>query len=77
MLSQQPKQTASTTLRMQFSKVRKFYLRGFSVGEQKAKRPQFVGFLINQKVSNEKNPGWLGNIGDYTTQVYRDYNKPL
>ena len=48
----------------------------FSVGEQKTKRPQFVGFLINQKVSNEKNPGWLGNIRDYTTQVYRDYNKP-
>ena len=27
--------------------------------------------------SNEKKPGWLGYIGDYTTQVYRDYNKPL
>ena len=24
-----------------------------------------------------KNPGWLGYIGDYTTQLYRDYNKPL
>ena len=28
-------------------------------------------------VSNEKNPGWLDYIGDYTTQLYRDYNKPL
>ena len=28
-------------------------------------------------LSNEKNPGWLGDIGDYTTQLYRDYNKPL
>ena len=28
-------------------------------------------------VSNEKNLGWLGYIGDYTTQLYRDYNKPL
>ena len=28
-------------------------------------------------LSNEKNPGWLGYIGDYTTQVYMDYNKPL
>ena len=28
-------------------------------------------------LSNEKNPGWLGYIGDYTTQLYRDYNKPL
>ena len=29
------------------------------------------------QMSNEKNPGWLGYIGDYTTQLYRDYNKPL
>ena len=28
-------------------------------------------------LSNEKNLGWLGYIGDYTTQLYRDYNKPL
>ena len=28
-------------------------------------------------VSNEKKPGWLGYIRDYTTQLYRDYNKPL
>ena len=28
-------------------------------------------------LSNEKNPGWLGYIGDYTTQLYRDYYKPL
>ena len=32
------------------------------------------GFL---QLSNEKRaPGWLGYIGDYTTQLYRDYNKP-
>ena len=24
-----------------------------------------------------KKNGWLGYIGDYTTQLYRDYNKPL
>ena len=24
----------------------------------------------------KKKPGWLGYIGDYTTQLYRDYNKP-
>ena len=29
------------------------------------------------QLSNEKNPGWLGSIGDYTTQLYRDYKKPL
>ena len=34
--------------------------------------PAFVWHL-----NNEKNPGWLGYIEDYTTQVYRDYNKPL
>ena len=28
-------------------------------------------------IAHEKNPGWLGYIGDYTTQVYRDYHKPL
>ena len=28
-------------------------------------------------MSNEKNPGCLGYIGDYTTQLYRDCNKPL
>ena len=29
------------------------------------------------EMSNEKNLGWLGYTGDYTTQLYRDYNKPL
>ena len=28
------------------------------------------------QLSNEKNLGWLGYIGDYTIQLYRDYNKP-
>ena len=29
-------------------------------------------------VNHEKRaPGWLGYIGDYTTQLFRDYNKPL
>ena len=28
-------------------------------------------------VSNEKEPGWLGYIGDYTTQLYRDCNETL
>ena len=31
---------------------------------------------ISFQMSNEKKPGWLGYIVDYTTQVYRDYNKP-
>ena len=29
------------------------------------------------QLSHEKNPGWLGFIGDYTIQLYGDYNKPL
>ena len=29
--------------------------------------------LFERDVSNEKNPGSLGYVGDYTTQSYRDY----
>ena len=28
-------------------------------------------------MSNDKNLGWLFDIGDYTTQLYGDYNKPI
>ena len=31
---------------------------------------------VNPQMGNEKNPGWLGYIGDETTQLYRGYNKP-
>ena len=27
-------------------------------------------------MSNEKSPGWLFDIRDYTTQFYRDYDEP-
>ena len=30
--------------------------------------------MVHRQVSNEKNPGGLGYIGDYSTQLYRDYN---
>ena len=33
--------------------------------------------LYKEYMSNEQNPGWLGYIGDYTTQLYRDSKKPL
>ena len=33
--------------------------------------------LAGMPLSNEKNPGCLGYIGDYTTQLYGDYHKPL
>ena len=33
--------------------------------------------MFYQHVSHERNPGWLGYIGDYTAQLYGDYNKPL
>ena len=29
------------------------------------------------QLSNEKNLGWLFDIGNYTTWLYRDFNKPL
>ena len=29
------------------------------------------------QMSSVENPGWLFDIGDYTTQLYGDYNKPL
>ena len=35
-------------------------------------------FLVVAQLSNEKRaPSCLGYIGDYTTQLYGDYNKPL
>ena len=37
------------------------------------KPSDFKGQLSNEK----RAPGWLGYIGDYTAQLYRDYNKPL
>ena len=38
----------------------------------------FVGWRKEQQqMSNEKHPGWLGYVGDYTSQSHRDYNKPL
>ena len=34
--------------------------------------------LMLRKVSEKRDPGCLGYLGDYvTTQLYRDYNKPL
>ena len=38
-----------------------------------------VGVFSNFTFPSEqwKNPGCLGYIGDYTTQLYRDYSKPL
>ena len=31
---------------------------------------------IKYNMSIEQNPGWLGYIGDYTTQLCWGYNKP-
>ena len=28
-------------------------------------------------MSNERHPGWLGYIGEYTMQFYGDQNEPL
>ena len=34
------------------------------------------GLSFSVQMSHEKNPGYLGCIGDYTTQLYTDYKKP-
>ena len=34
-------------------------------------------FANEKHMRNEKNPGRLGYIGDYTTPLDRDFNKPL
>ena len=34
-------------------------------------------FNIQKHLSNEQNPGWLGYVGDYATQLYGEYDKPL
>ena len=39
----------------------------------KKEQPGIHGFHM----SNKKSPGWLGYTGDYTIQLYRDYDKPL
>ncbi len=38
---------------------------------------QIDGLVQMIHLSHEKNPGWLGFIGDYTVQLYGDYNKLL
>ena len=41
------------------------------------KKCPFTGFPGEIHLSHEKKTGCLGYIGDYTPQLYRDYNKPL
>ena len=36
-----------------------------------------LGGARGQQMSNEKSPGCLGCIGDYTTPLYGDFNKPI
>ena len=33
--------------------------------------------IVAEHMSNAKNPACVGYIGDYTTQIYREYNKPF
>ena len=37
----------------------------------------FFGLMDLKQLSSVQNPGWLFDIGDYTTQLYGDYNKPI
>ena len=43
-----------------------------NLGEKVSGVAQFEKHLADQ-LSSDENPGWLGNIRDYTTQLYRDY----
>ena len=38
------------------------------------KNEGLVQMIFLKQVSHEINPGWLGHIGDYTTQLYGDSN---
>ena len=40
-------------------------------------KDSFRRLIWETHLSNEKNPGCLGYIGDYTTQLYVDKNKPV
>ena len=52
--------------------------RCWELGEENGdgNRVKFMEDLLNQ-MSSVENPGWLFDIGDYTTQLYGDYNKPI
>ena len=57
---------------------RKGFWSGFWGREFCRKAPSSATFFEEEKhMSHEKNPGWLGYRGDYTTQLYGDYNNPL
>ena len=53
----------------------------FSSTEKKSSRdeifPRSNLFEANDLSNEKRAPGWLGYIGDYTTQLYWDYNTPL
>ena len=33
-------------------------------------------WIKDLQMSDEKKPGWLGDVGDYATHLYEEYNKP-
>ena len=60
------------TLESHAAKAKSFFLVFFG-----GKKVLHVPRMWKCQVSNEKRaPGWLGYVEDYTTQLYRDYNKP-
>ena len=46
-------------------------------GDTGGKEVTSIQWSIIFNWATKAKPGWLGYIGDYTTQLYRDYNKPL
>ena len=50
----------------------------FGGGESQTLHPDgWNSVCLRKHMSHEKYPGWLDYIGDNTTQLYRDFNKPL
>ena len=48
---------------------------GLRAARQLGRKTCHQRFEILTHLSNEKNPGCAGCIGDYTTQLYGDFNK--
>ncbi len=54
-----------------------FHVNDDETGLQESVHTNFKPQSDKIHLSNEKNPGCLGYIGDYTIQLHRDFNKPL
>ena len=57
---------------------RQIFTSSFSLHSNRdASRWPFSSSSHEHDMRSVENPGWLFDIGDYTTQLYGDYNKPI